>query len=201
MIYFTKVIKGGQGLAKALLARAPSIELDWDIRQKSRFETLDSTGRQVGIITPRGQALRGNDVLVGEDGSFINVVAKEQSVMRVSYCKEHGSVFDLTRAAYHLGNRHVPIELQPEYLQVEPDHVLASMLENMHLIVQNMLAPFEPELGAYSEESRHKHGHHHGQELHQHPHAHETLPMHASDHTDHTDHADHSHGDCKHHTH
>jgi urease accessory protein len=161
MIYFTKVIKGGQGLAKALTARAPSVALDWDLRQKSRFETVDSKNRTVGIIIPRGQVLRGQDVLVGEDGSFLNVVAKDQKVVRVSYCKAHGSAFDLTRAAYHLGNRHVPIELRAEYLQIEPDHVLASMLENMHLIVQELDAPFEPEMGAYSEESRGKHAHHH----------------------------------------
>jgi urease accessory protein len=55
--------------------------------------------------------------------------------------------FDLTRAAYHLGNRHVPIELQPDHLKIEPDHVLADMLRAMHLIVQEMQAPFEPEGG------------------------------------------------------
>ena len=159
MIYFTKVIKGGQGLARALTARAPSIELDWDTRQKSRFETVDSSGRHVGIVTPRGQALRGQDVLVGEDGSFLKVIAKDQQVLRVSYCTTHGSAFDLTRAAYHLGNRHVPIELQVNHMQIEPDHVLASMLEHMHLIVQEVMAPFEPEMGAYSDESRAHHAH------------------------------------------
>jgi urease accessory protein len=190
MIYFTKVIKGGRGLAKALLNRAPSVALDWDIRQKSRFETTDSLGRHVGIITPRGQALRGHDVVVGEDGSFLKILAKEQVVLRVTFCKEHGSLFDLTRAAYHLGNRHVPIELQPTHLQIEPDHVLASMLEQMHLIVQEVHAPFEPELGAYALENKdthqHGHGHDHGQGSQRHPsseHSHGSDPHHDHKHS------------------
>ncbi len=185
MIYFTKVIKGGRGLAKALLDRAPSIALDWDIRQKSRFETTDSLGRRVGVITPRGQALRGQDVLIGEDGTFLKVVAKDQAVLRVTFCKEHGTSFDLTRAAYHLGNRHVPIELQPAHLQIEPDHVLASMLEQMHLIVQEVQAPFEPESGAYSLENKASHGHDHSHGTGHHP---LSEHSHGSDH-----HHDHQH--------
>jgi urease accessory protein len=166
MIYFTKVIKGGRGLAKALLQRAPCISLDWDLRQKSRFETTDSNGQHVGVVTARGQVLRGDDVLIGEDGSFLKVLAKDQPVLRISFCTEHGSAFDLTRAAYHLGNRHVPIELRQDYLQIEPDHVLASMLENMHLIVQETFAAFEPESGAYAEESKTPHAHEHGHHNH-----------------------------------
>jgi len=105
MIYYTKVLKSGHGLAKTLLERAPNISLDWDLRQRSRFETTNSLGCQVGVVIPRGQVLRGQDVLVGEDGSFLKVLAKDQPVLRITFCAEHGSVFDLTRAAYHLGNR------------------------------------------------------------------------------------------------
>ncbi|MFN0003799.1 MAG: urease accessory protein UreE [Burkholderiaceae bacterium] len=169
MIYYTKVLKGGKGLAKTLLERAPSVSLDWDLRQKSRFETTDSNACPVGVVIARGQVLRGQDVLVGEDGSFLKVLAKDQLVLRITFCAEHGSPFDLTRAAYHLGNRHVPIELKQAYLQIEPDHVLASMLENMHLIVQEIAAPFEPETGAYSEESKDAHAHSHAH-LHDHKH-------------------------------
>ncbi len=188
MIYFTKVIKGGRGLAKALVQRAPSISLDWDLRQKSRFETTNSNGQQVGVVTARGQVLRGDDVLVGEDGSFLKVLAKDQSVLRITFCTEHGSAFDLTRAAYHLGNRHVPIELKQNFLQIEPDHVLASMLENMHLIVQETSAPFEPESGAYSEESKASHSHaQHALHGHGHNHAstHDPEDTHAHDHCNH----------------
>jgi urease accessory protein len=73
------------------------------------------------------------------------------------------------RAAYHLGNRHVPIELKPDHLKIEPDHVLADMLRAMHLDVKEVSAPFEPESGAYGHANSHSHSHDHG---HQHAHAH-----------------------------
>src|SRR6185369_17797483 len=112
----------------------------------------------------------GGDVLVAEDGSLIKVIATPQPVMVIRACAEHGSPFDLLRAAYHLGNRHVALDLQPDRLQIEPDHVLADMLRQMHLIVTEELAPFEPESGAYGGQAGHGHeGHDHG---HAHPHEH-----------------------------
>jgi urease accessory protein len=91
-------------------------------------------------------------------------------VLQVRHCAEHGSPFDLLRAAYHLGNRHVPLELQPELLQFEPDPVLADMLRRQHLIVTEARAAFEPEGGAYGEGGGHGH-HHHG-----HAHEHAAAP-------------------------
>ena len=167
MIHFSKLIRHGQGLAPVLLKRATSITLDWDVRQKSRFESTDSAGRQVGVFLQRGQVVRGGDVLVGEDGSLLKVLAAPQAVLRITHCTAHGTPFDLTRAAYHLGNRHVPIELQADHLKIEPDHVLAEMLRSMHLIVNEVSESFEPENGAYGE---HGGGHHHG---HDHDHAHD----------------------------
>ena len=182
MIHYSKLIRQGQGLAKALLNRAATVPLDWDVRQKSRFETTDSTGRSVGVFLQRGQVVRGGDVLVGEDGTLLKVLAAPQPVLRITYCTEHGSVFDLTRAAYHLGNRHVPIELQADHLKIEPDHVLADMLRDMHMTVVAVNESFEPENGAYGEHSSHaghthahEHGHAHGHshdEAHNHEHGH-----------------------------
>jgi hypothetical protein len=80
------------------------------------------------VVLPRGTTLRGADVLVAEDGSLVRVLAAAQPVLQVRHCAEHGSPFDLLRAAYHLGNRHVPLELQASLLQFEPDPVLAEML-------------------------------------------------------------------------
>ena len=161
MLTINKLIAQGRGLAPALLKRATGVELDWDTRSKSRFDAVDSAGRRLGVFLPRGQVLRGGDVLVAEDGSLVQVIAKPQPVLVVRHCSEHGSPFDLLRAAYHLGNRHVALELQPERLQLEPDHVLAQMLRRMHLIVDEALAPFEPESGAYAA-GGHEHGHAHG---------------------------------------
>ena len=101
-----------------LVQRAATVELDWDVRQKSRFDATDSRGRRLGIFLPRGTVVRGGDVLVAEDGSLVRVLAAPQPVLVVTHCPDHGSAFDLLRAAYHLGNRQVPIEFQPDNLKI-----------------------------------------------------------------------------------
>jgi urease accessory protein len=161
MLAVSKIMPQGSGLAKALLQRAPSIELDWDVRQKSRFDATDSSGRLLGVFLVRGTVVRGGDVLVAEDGSLIRVIAAPQAVLKITHCSSHGTTFDLIRAAYHLGNRHVPIELQPDHIKIEPDHVLADMLRAMHLTVTLVDEPFEPESGAYASGGHAHHGHHH----------------------------------------
>ena len=150
MLTINKLIPQARGLAPALLKRAAQIELPWDVRCKSRFDVTDSSGRMLGVFLPRGSAVRGGDVLVVEDGTLLRVAAAAEPVLVVRACSEHGSPFDLLRAAYHLGNRHVPLELQPDRLLLEPDHVLAEMLRAMHLIVSEERAAFEPEAGAYT---------------------------------------------------
>ncbi|MCE4554472.1 urease accessory protein UreE [Pelomonas cellulosilytica] len=184
MIHATKRIAGGAGLAAVLVKRASVLELDWDTRSKSRFSATDSAGREIGVVLPRGTTLRGGDVLVAEDGTLLRVIAAAQPVLQVRHCTEHGSPFDLLRAAYHLGNRHVPLELQPMLLQFEPDAVLADMLRRQHLIVTEARAAFEPEGGAYGEGAGHGH-HHHGHgahahddhnHAHDHGHSHEPAP-------------------------
>ena len=175
MLQVSKIIPRGQGLATALLKRAATAELDWDVRQKSRFSATDSKGRELGVFLPRGTVVRGGDVLVAEDGSLIQVIAAPQPVLVITHCAQHGTAFDLTRAAYHLGNRHVAIELQPDHLKIEPDPVLATMLRRMHLIVAETSAAFEPEGGAYTAETA-QHGHHdhdHDHDHHDHGHGHD----------------------------
>ena len=178
MLTLNKIIPGGRGLAGVLFKRAATVELDWDVRQKSRFDATDSQGRALGVFLPRGTVVRGGDVLVAEDGSLVRVLAAAQPVLRVTHCTQHGSPFDLLRAAYHLGNRHVQLELKPDHLKLEPDHVLADLLRQMHLIVGEANEPFEPESGAYAAAApaaAHGHGHAQG---HGHDHAHEHAHAH-----------------------
>ena len=172
MLQVSKCIPQGQGLAPVLVKRAATVELDWDVRQKSRFDATDSQGPQIGVFLPRGTVVRGGDVLVAEDGSLIVAQAAPQAVLKIPHCRNHGTPFDLIRAAYHLGNRHVPIELQPDHLKIEPDHVVADMLRAMHLIVNAVDEAFEPENGAYATGGHHG-GHHHG---HDHDHGHDHAP-------------------------
>ncbi len=186
MLTINKLIPQGRGLATVLIKRAHSVELGWDIRAKSRFDTVDSAGRAIAVFLPRGTVVRGGDVLVAEDGSFIAVKAAAQPVLVVRHCSEHGSALDLVRAAYHLGNRHVQLEVRSDHLKLEPDHVLAAMLRRQHLLVSEDSSPFEPEAGAYEaaghEHHEHaNHGHEHGNDHdhdhgHGHDHGHEKNP-------------------------
>ncbi len=225
MLTVNKLIPGARGLAPVLLKRAATVELDWDVRQKSRFDATDSTGRALGVFLPRGTVVRGGDALLAEDGSLITVTAAPQTVLVVRHCSTHGTPFDLLRAAYHLGNRHVQLQLQPDHLKFEPDHVLADMLRSMHLIVTEEQAAFEPEGGAYATQGHgHAHGHqghdHHGHEHHGHEHHDHapaaprkaTIPIaaaphvhgpgcghdHGHDHDHHHGHDHHGHVDHKH---
>lgn len=194
MLSINKLIPQGRGLAVALVKRAASVELDWDVRCKSRFDATDSTGRVLGVFLPRGTVVRGGDVLVAEDGSLVLVKAAPQPVQVVRHCPHHGTASDLLKAAYHLGNRHVAVELRPDQLKFEPDHVLQAMLERMHLIVSEESAPFEPEGGAYEGGHEHSHGHEHGHEQeHGHDHGHGHPHAHACCH-EHGDHHGHDHG-------
>jgi urease accessory protein len=166
-------------LAPVLMKRLPTVELDWDNRQKSRFEAIDSEGMRLAVFLPRGSVVRGGDVLVAEDGSMRRVLAQAQTLMKVRVCAQHGTPFDLMRGAYHLGNRHVPLELLPDALKLEPDPVLAEMLQGLHLIVEEVREPFEPEGGAYGRGALmgHSHGSSHGSS-----HAHGDSHGHAHDH-------------------
>jgi urease accessory protein len=168
MLIVNRCLSQGQGLAQSVIRRSPHLSLDWDTRQKSRFSALDSQGRSVAVFLPRGTVVRGGDVLLTQCNQWLRVEAAPQAVLRITACAVHGSAFDLMRAAYHLGNRHVPIELQRDCLQIEPDHVLADLLRSWHMTVQATCAPFEPEGGAYGDSAMvgHSHDHAHG---HSHP--------------------------------
>lgn len=204
MLTANKLIPRGRGIAPALKKRATQVELAWDVRQKSRFEVTDSQGRRIGVFLPRGSVVRSGDLLVVDDGSLVTVTAAAQPVLVVRPCAEHGSAVDLARAAYHLGNRHVAVEVRADRLQIEPDPVLASMLKAMHLDVAEATAPFEPEGGAYAEPARHAHAahEHHGHEHHgheHHGHDHHGHDHHGHDHHDHG--ADAAHAAAGHHDH
>ena len=180
MLHASRLIAQGQGLAPVLLKRAPTVELDWDVRQKSRFDTVLSDGRALAVFLPRGRVVRGGDALLTAEGELVRVIAAPQPVLRITACPAHpqaAQAFDLMRAAYHLGNRHVPIELKPDHLKIEPDHVLAEMLRALHLDVAEVSEAFEPEGGAYGGQGHghspgHSHGHSHGHAPHEHHHGH-----------------------------
>jgi urease accessory protein len=130
--------------------------LTFDLRQRSRLlATLDS-GEEIGLTLPRGTVLRGGDRLQASDGRVVEVVAapEQVSIVRTADARQ------LARAAYHLGNRHVAVQVTSDSLRFLRDHVLDEMLRGQGLLVESDVLPFEPEGGAYS--SHHGHSHDHG---------------------------------------
>ena len=174
MLTVNKLIPQARGLAPVLVKRATTLALNWDTRQKSRFDAEDNAGRKLAVFLPLGSVVRGGDVLLAEDGSLVLVQAAPQPVMVVQLCAEHGHPADLLRAAYHLGNRHVAVDLRADRLQFEPDHVLAEMLRRLHLTVTEETAGFEPEGGAYlgGGHDQHDQGHAHPDHAHDETHGH-----------------------------
>ncbi|KAF3885557.1 MULTISPECIES: urease accessory protein UreE [Nostocales] len=117
-------------------------------RSRHRFETED--GQTVFVRLPRGMVLRDGDILRDETSeSLVRIAAKPEPVLTVTA----RTLLDLLRAAYHLGNRHVPVEIATTYLRLSPDPVLRTMLEQLGLEIQEEITSFQPEFGAY--------GHHH----------------------------------------
>jgi urease accessory protein len=120
--------------------------LPFELRAKSRLRTRLASGEEVGLFLERGSVLHGDDFLLADDGRIVRVVAAIEDLLEV----QGADAFLLMRAAYHLGNRHVPVELGVGRLRLGVDHVLKRMLEGLGLAVIELQAPFEPEAGAYS---------------------------------------------------
>jgi len=140
-------------LAPVLIRRAPTLTLPYDARCKSRFAATLDTGETVGVVLPRGTVLRDADLLVADDGGLVRVIAAAQSVLLV----RADEPVTLTRAAYHLGNRHTPVEVGEHELKLEADPVLEDMLKRLGAQVERATLPFQPEAGAYG--GGHRHGH------------------------------------------
>lgn len=137
--------------------------LPFDLRIRSRLRTRLASGEEAVLRTERGAILRGGAYLKSEDGRVVRVSAAPEKLMHVT-CADQ---FELTRAAYHLGNRHVSVEIGDSYLRIAADHVLRDMLLGLGAKIEELEAPFEPESGAYGG----GHGHHdeagHGGRIHQ----------------------------------
>lgn len=200
MIKIDKHLPAPHGIAPVLVKRAARLVLPFGDRSKSRLRATLDNGNEVALFLPRGTVLRGGDLLVAEDGTFVEVQAAAESVLQVTAA----DALSLMRAAYHLGNRHTPVEVGRDYLRLEYDPVLADMLVRLGVTIARAELPFEPEAGAYG--GGHKHGHdatfaedyaaaqavfheHHG---HDHGHDHDRGHSHSHDHG-------HKHGpDCDH---
>lgn len=143
-----------------------TLRLAFDDRKKSRLRVWSEMRREVGIFLPWGSVLRDGELLVANSGEVLVVRAAPEPLSEARSRDSHL----ITRAAYHLGNRHVPLQIEPGILRWQRDHVLDEMVEGLGLDVRAVEAPFEPEAGAYSG-GGHSHSHREG-ELHTHARAH-----------------------------
>lgn len=141
-----------------------TLPLTAEERQRSRHRFMTAENLEVRLDLPRGTVLRDGDLLKAKSDLgttnptdiFVKVVAKPEPVITVT---AHTSLH-LLKAAYHLGNRHVPLEITDNYLRLSPDSVLADMLKHMNLHIHEELVPFQPEAGAYAA-GHHHHSHEH----------------------------------------
>jgi urease accessory protein len=138
--------------------------LPFEQRQKSRLLTSLSDGAEVGLMLPRGTVLRGGDLLRAEDGRIVEVVAAAEAVSMV----QSDNPVLLARAAYHLGNRHVAVQITADSLRYLHDHVLDDMVRGLGFEVRFANLPFEPEAGAYASATHAHSGHGHGAHDHHH---------------------------------
>ncbi|MEA9388987.1 urease accessory protein UreE [Acerihabitans sp. TG2] len=151
MIVLTKRLEHPQ------LATA-TVTLDLDTRLKSRAHVVLDDGREAGLMLPRGQVIRGDDLLADENEQHvIQVIAAPETVSTVY---ANNSLL-LARVCYHLGNRHVPLQVEREWVRYQHDHVLDDMVRGLGATVETGQAPFEPEAGAYQSASPGHHHHHH----------------------------------------
>lgn len=161
-------------LAKDDARRATeSLTLVFELRRRARLRTRLDSGAEVGLLLERGLSLKQGDRLATRDGSLVvEVRAKPEQLSTVETADRHL----LTRAAYHLGNRHVPLQIEPGRLSYQHDHVLDGLMHELGLHAHVVERPFEPEPGGYAS-GGHRHGHddhehHHHDHEHHHGHGH-----------------------------
>src|SRR6516165_7310416 len=127
------------------------LSVPFEIRQKSRFRAVLEDGTELAIFLPRSSKLIDGDLLEADDGTLIRVVAAAEQLLYVTA----PSSLALTRAAYHLGNRHTPVEIGDGVLKLANDPVLRGMLQGLGVQLREVQLPFQPESGAYSQGHSH----------------------------------------------
>jgi urease accessory protein len=156
-------------------AAVADLPLAYELREKTRLRAALASGEEVALFLKRGTVLRGGDLLQGDDGRVVRVVASDEPVLEV----ECHDALEFARCAYHLGNRHTPVQILGRQadghftLRIRSDHVLADMLAGLGAHSHEVMAPFEPESGAYGGHSHvgsHDHDHDHGAGHHDHAH-------------------------------
>lgn len=161
------------------------LSLPFDLRKRGRFKAVTASGREIGLFIDRGQVLADGDLLLTDCGQVIQVIAQPEPVVTA----RSDDWLQFAKVCYHLGNRHVPLQVGERWLRFQPDHVLQDLAELYGLSTKIEQAPFAPESGAYGAHGGHSHG---DQDSHsQDAHAHDSHSQGSHSH----DHSDNSHSD------
>lgn len=145
-------------IEKCTGAITASLTLPFEQRQKSRLRVILDNGNEASLILDRSSVLRDGDLLRAKGGEVIKVHAALEMVSVVMNSNSHL----LARVCYHLGNRHVPLQIGDGLLSYLKDHVLDEMVRSLGLAVNHTQASFEPESGAYQKNGKDQHSHSHG---------------------------------------
>ena len=131
-----------------------TVTLFFEERYRRRIRLITDQGEEVLLDLPKAVAMADGDGLRLDDGRWLKIQAAAEPVIEVS----HRDPEQLTRLAWHLGNRHLPTQIARAVLRIRPDHVIEAMLESLGANLVKMRAPFQPEGGAYSShDERHRH--------------------------------------------
>ena len=142
------------------------LQLPFESRRKSRLKTKLVSGEEVALVLPRGEILRGGDLVTASDGRVIEVVAEPEKLLHIESDA-------LAKVAYHLGDRHVPVQMGQGFLRIVADHALEEMVKKLGAKVSAVEAPFEPEAGADAGGHREHDETGHGGKTHEHHHDHD----------------------------
>jgi len=162
----------GSVIRKAQLgprAFVDTITLDRQSRYRRRLVLKTDAGHELMLDLAEATYLADGDGLLVQDGGVVLVKAAAEELMEI----RAADALALARIAWHLGNRHTPAQIAPDAILIQPDHVLAEMVEGLGARVHRVKKPFEPEGGAYGGQgplhtSHHHHHHHHGDHSHDH---------------------------------
>lgn len=147
-----------------------TLVLGKDQREKSRLKVILENGQEAGLFFEKGTTFHDGDLIISEDGSLIVEIKAASETVSTVKCNDP---LLLAKACYHLGNRHVPLQIESDFLRYQHDHVLDDMVRGLGLLVICEEAPFEPEPGAYGGSSHH-HSHSHSHDhTHNHGHSHD----------------------------
>lgn len=144
MMAFCTVVPAAQARAGLWREAREAVRLPAALRERSRQRLKLPSKLEAGLFLPHGTVLHHGDVIVAEDGYAVRVEAMDEPLTRVAL----PGPGDMARACYHLGNRHVPLEIGPGYVQYQQDHVLDKLMVRLGYALEHHTGPFQPEAGA-----------------------------------------------------